>query len=195
MATKKKPSKNTPSKTIDLDNLEATRITRTMFIVVLTLLTFIIVSDSWNLILREKIVWLVSGIFLLFIVSTVVWMLASTAKQSRSSSLFYRLALVVTLMVLAGLFTYNERGMASTSTPLYVLPILVAATLKNRHILIGTAFLSIATYLYTTVAYFNLNFNEGYRVELYSKLILFSGLILCITWLVMILVGLRNDSR
>lgn len=191
---KKSPKKPLPPQQ-ESDDLEVTRITRTLFFVVFTLLAFIVISDAWNLILREKIVWLVGGSVLLFVVTVIIWMLAGTAKKSRVSTLSYRMALVASLVLLAGLFTYNERGMASTSTPLYVIPILVAATLRNRHILIGTALLSIATYFYSTVAYFNLNFNEGYRVELYSKLVLFIGLILCITWLTMILAGLRKDSK
>lgn len=187
--------KKSSNNTVSGSNKEVTRITRTLFFVSLTLIAFIIISDTWNLILREKIVWLVGGVAVLFIVTTVVWMLAGTADASRSSNLFYRMALLLALVIVAGFFTYHERGMASTSTPLYVLPLLIAATLRNRHILIGTALLCIATYFYTTVAYFNLNFNEGYRVELYSKLVLFVGLFLCITWLVMILVGLRKDSK
>lgn len=178
-----------------LDDLEVTRITRTIYFVVVTLIAFVVISDSWNLILREKIVWLVGAVVFVFTLNTLVWMLAATTRKSNTSALLYRMTLVVSLIALAGIFTYNERGMASTSTPLYVLPILIAATLHNRHILIGTSLLTVATYFFAVVSYFNLNFNEGYRVELYSKLVLFAGLILCISWLTMILVGLRRDSR
>ena len=192
----KKIKKPTTAKNAVLESdLEATRLTRTLFFVVVTLISFIVISDTWNLIVRERIVWLVGATVLLFIATTFVWMLSGTTRKTSVTTLTQRLILVIALILVSGIFTYFERGMASTSTPLYILPILVAATLHNRHILIGTALLSIATYFYAAVAYFNLNFNEGYRVELYSKLVLFIGLTLCITWLVMIIVGLRKDSK
>jgi hypothetical protein len=85
--------------------------------------------------------------------------------------------------------------MASTSTILYVLPLLVVATLKNRHALLAATLLAIGTYALATVTYFNNYFNEGYRIQLWGSIVLYSGSMLVVAWLIMVLTGLRKDSR
>jgi len=117
----------------------------------------------------------------------------SKSKTARNTLLIY--LLTTTLVVFAGFTTYWERGMASTSTIFYVLPLLTVAIIRNRHALLATTVLSAGTYAFTSVKYFNDFFNEGYRIQLWGHLFLYSGTIFAIGWLIMIMTGLRHDSR
>lgn len=176
-------------------NLDLTRVTRTVYFIIITYAATIIIFDAGNLITRESVIHRWSLASLLLLVNTVVWFASSQrkAKTSRNAVLTY--LLVMALLFTAGITTYWERGMASTSTIFYVLPLLVAATLRNRHALLAAAVLSAGTYSFMAVKYFNDFFNEGYRVQLWGHLFLYSGTILAIAWLIMIISGLRHDSR
>ncbi len=174
--------------------LSITRVTRTIYFFIALYMFSIIVFDSGNLITKESIVerWAIASILL--IINTFVWFIAVQKIPLTSKALAVYL-LTIILVIFAGLNTYWERGMASTTTIFYALPILVIATLKNRHALIATAVLSIGTYAFASVKYFNDYFNEGYRVQLWGSILLVGITILTATWLIMIIAGLRKDSN
>jgi hypothetical protein len=153
----------------------------------------IIVFDSGNLITREAIIQRWTLATLLLLVNTAVWFGASQKWQFSTSKLPVLLA--TSLLAFAGFITYWERGMASTSTIFYALPILVIALSKNRHALQAFAILSAGTYAFTSVKYFNDYFNEGYRIQLWGTILLVSTSIAAISWLTMIIAGLRRDSK
>jgi uncharacterized membrane protein YgdD (TMEM256/DUF423 family) len=175
-------------------SLDITRITRTIYFFLGVYILTIVIFDSGNLITREAVInrWSIASLLLL--INTLVWF---TAVQNWAVPFKKSLIPLLTLglLVFAGLTTYWERGMASTSTILYVLPLLVIATSKNRHSLIATAVLAVATYSFAAVKYFNDYFNEGYRIQLWGNLVLIGGTLFAATWLIMILAGLRKDSK
>ena len=174
------------------DEITVTRVTRTIYFFLAVFALSIVIFDSGNLITREAVIdrWqLATG---LFIINTIIWYVAAQ-KQSNKGLLV--LILTLALIVFAGFMTYWERGMASTSTILYVLPLLVIATLKNRHALLATAALSAGMYSFAAVKYFNDFFNEGFRIQLWGNMILIAGIIFTCAWLIMILTGLRHDSK
>ena len=103
--------------------------------------------------------------------------------------------LTVALIAFAGFMTYWERGMASSSTIFHVLPLLVIATHKDRHAVMAVAGISAGTYAFSAVKYFNDYFNEGYRVQLWGNIVLYSATILVSAWLILIVSGLRKDSK
>ena len=173
--------------------LSLTRVARTLYGFLCVLAVTMIVFDAGNLIEREAIIERWTAMFIVFIVNTIAWFIAVEGTKFSKSALV--LLLTITLVGFAGVFTYWERGMASTSTILYALPLLVVATLRNRHALQATAALSIATYAFSAVSYFNEKFNEGYRIQLWGSIVLYSGIIAVIAWLIMILAGLRKDSE
>ena len=170
-----------------------TRITRTIYFFIGFFALSIIVFDSGNLITREAVVDRWTIVTALLIVNTIVWYVASREVIKRQDILVA--VLTITLLIIAGCMTYWERGMASTSTILYALPLLTVATLKNRHALLATATLAIGTYSFAAVKYFNDFFNEGFRIQLWGTIIIVSGTILTIAWLIMIIAGLRHDSK
>jgi hypothetical protein len=188
MKRKKKKSTNKPQ----VNSL--TRVTRSIYFALGFYVLSIIVFDSGNLITRDAVIdrWtLATG---LLAINTVIWYIASQTGIKQNKQHIATYILTTTLLIFAGFTTYWERGMASTSTIFYVLPLLVIATIKNRHALLTTAIVSSATYGYAGVKYFNDFFNEGYRVQLWGHLVLYVGMIFTVTWLIMVIAGLRKDS-
>ncbi|MCA9323783.1 hypothetical protein KC992_01640 [Candidatus Saccharibacteria bacterium] len=173
------------------NDLDVTRLSRTLYFLIAVVVLSVVIFDSGNLLTREAVNqrWLV--LTLLLGANTTAWFLGGVAELKKP--VVYGLSLV--LVAFAGFMTYWERGMASTSTILYVLPLLVVATLKNRHALLGMAALSAGTYAFAAVRYFNDFFNEGYRIQLWGNLAQYTGIIFVTTWLIMIIAGLRHDSK
>ena len=174
--------------------LSITRASRTVYFFIAIYMLSIIIFDSGNLITREAIIqrWTIATLLLL--VNTAVWFSASQKSPVIAKTLPVPL-LAAVLLIFAGFTTYWERGMASTSTIFYALPILVIALSKNRHALQAFAILSAGTYAFASVKYFNDYFNEGYRVQLWGTILLVSSTIATISWLTMIIAGLRRDSK
>lgn len=175
-------------------NLTITRITRSVYFLLGFYALSIIIFDSGNLITREAVIqrWSLASVVLL--INTLVWLIASGKNRHITNHMAVYI-LTAGFITFAGFTTYWERGMASTSTVFYILPLLVVATIKNRHALLATAVLSAGTYAFTTVKYFNDFFNEGYRIQLWGHIVLYSGTILVSAWLIMIVAGLRHDSK
>ena len=170
-----------------------TRASRTIYFFIALYMLSIIIFDSGNLITRETVIqrWTLATILLL--INTAVWFGASQKWRLAAGKM--PVILAATLLAFAGFTTYWERGMASSSTIFYTLPILVIALSKNRHALQAFAILSAGTYAFASVKYFNDNFNEGYRVQLWGTILLVSASVATISWLTMILAGLRHDSK
>lgn len=175
--------------------MSLTRVSRTIYFVLAVYAASIVIFDSGNLITRESVInrWLL----LTFVLSinTLAWYVAAAGPRSLIKPAIITVVLTLSLVVLAGLNTYWERGMANTSVILYVLPLLVVSTLRNRHALLAIATLSAGTYAFAAVKYFNDFFNEGFRIQLWGTVVMQAGLILAAAWLIMILTGLRHDSR
>lgn len=183
MAKKKKQS-----------TLLITRVTRTIYFFIAIFALSIVIFDSGNLLTGDAVVDRWTLLSVLFVSNTVAWLIAAQSKSpSIQAILIYLLS--GGLLCFAGFMTYWERGMASSSTILYILPILTIATLKNRHALLATAGLAAGTYAFAAVKYFNDFFNEGYRIQLWGNIALYSGVILTSAWLIMILANLRHDSK
>ena len=142
---------------------------RAHFYFVLLFAVQIMIYDAWKLITPESVLqrWLVSAGLL--VSTAAVWYLART--PSNDAGRFKRLvfALVLVDVVAISIFVYLSRGMASRAVALYAIPIITAGVLQSRTALYTAAFLSIAAYSSAAVAYFVLNFNEGYKIELYGE--------------------------
>jgi len=175
------------------ENISLTRTTRTLYFFIGFFALSIVIFDSGNLITKEAVVDRWSLLSMLFVANTVAWFIGSEPSKNNRALLTYMLSL--SLIAFAGFMTYWERGMASSSTIFYILPILVIANLKNRHAVMTVASLCVGTYAFSAVKYFNDYFNEGYRVQLWGNIVLYSGSILVCAWLVLVVSGLRKDSK
>jgi len=178
----------------DITQLYLTRTTRTIYFFIAVFMLSIVLFDSGNLITPESIIDRWTLVTVLLVVNTFVWFGASQ-KWPLATRKLPIVLLAVVLLFFAGFMTYWERGMASTSTILYALPILVIAITKNRHAVQAVAVIAAGTYALAAVKYFNDYFNEGYRIQLWGTIVLVGGSILTVSWLVMIIAGLRKDSN
>jgi hypothetical protein len=187
--------KEKPTSKPSLFRKSVIRATRAVYLFVAFYMISIILFDSGNLIVRESIIDRWTFATILLVTNTLVWFGAS---QKWSNKTLEKLPLVMlsgVLIIFAGYSTYWERGMASTSTIFYTLPILLVALVRNRHAIIASAITSAGVYAYASVKYFNDFFNEGYRIQLWSSILLIVASISTITWIVLILVGLHRDSQ
>jgi len=170
------------------------RLSRIHFLYVLLFIAQILVYDAWNLIAPTAVMqrWIVVGGML--IVTTAVWFLAHNRTQNTT---VYR-ALVGVLLLqdigVASFFVYSERGMASRAVMLYAVPIIISAVLKNSRAVFATAVFCSATYVATTVSYFVLNFNEGYKIELYGEVIFYCVTFLLLSLLLSVIIRSRQNA-
>lgn len=142
----------------------------------------IIAYDAAKLITPEIVLkrWVIGT--LLVAAALIAWYLArlnNSAAVTRNLVWF----LVITDFIFASFMVYTTRGMASKAVFLFVLGILTAAALKRGSAIYFASAIAVLTYLVTAVAYFVLNFNEGYKIELYGEIGFYSALLLVIGWL------------
>lgn len=129
----------------------------------------IILYDASKLITPDVVLQRWFAVALLLVVTGSIWYFV---KIRSGSTMLYKsslVALIVSDIALASFFVYSTRGMASRAVLLYILPIIIAGLLLSRAALFATAIFCIAAYSLTAVSYFVLNFNEGYKVELYGE--------------------------
>lgn len=77
--------------------------------------------------------------------------------------------LIATDILVIGVSVYLQRGMASKAVLLFAIPILTAAAYKTKAALFATTTVAAVTYFTAAILYFGLNFNEGYKIELYGE--------------------------
>jgi len=155
--------------------LATIRTARVHFLLIAAYAAINITSDAWALITRELVWqrWLMAGIML--IVTTVVWYAARAVVANLTYYRVLIIALVLLDVALATFTVYTERGMASRGVMLYALPIATSAVMLNKSAIFGTAALCTASYVLAATRYFYVYFNEGYKVELYTTLGLYSA--------------------
>lgn len=149
-------------------------IARIHFVFVFSYFSQILIFSAWNVITPTVIMhrWFMAAALLT--VNIFVWYIA---KNKVTSTVTYKkliFLLVFADISMASFNVYAQRGMASKAVALYAIPIVVSAILASRSALIATALLCIIAYTTTTVSYFVLNFNEGYKVELYTEIAFYS---------------------
>lgn len=164
--------------------LRIVRVSRVHFYLALAFAIQIVAYDAWSLIQPEAVLkrWLVTAG--MFVGVTSIWLLA---RNPTTKVAFYQklvAALILLDVLLVSFLVYETRGMASRAVALYAIPIIVAAVLRSRVALIAAAFLSIAAYSSAAIAYFVLNFNEGYSVELYGEVGFYSAAMVLLAMLI-----------
>lgn len=151
------------------------RVTKVHFAFAGLLALQVIIYDAAKLITPEAVLKRWQVIAGLLVVTTVVWYLAKARMAHEMGYKLLTLTLVLADIAVASTFVYEQRGMASKAVILYVLAIATVAILRSRSALFATAALSVAAYTTTAVTYFVVNFNEGYKVELYGEIGFYSA--------------------
>ncbi len=162
------------------------RICRVHFVYVAVYVLAIIIFDSWNLLSHEAVLerWTLAGALL--VINTVIWYLCKLKLKNQNIYKALLVCLLVADIVFAAFNVYWQRGMASKSVMLFVIPIISAALIRSRSLLLATASVSAAVYSTVAVRYFFDNYGQGLRVELYGEIAFYSALFFVIAGLLMI---------
>ncbi|MDB5164213.1 MAG: hypothetical protein JWS12_831 [Candidatus Saccharibacteria bacterium] len=144
------------------------RLARLHFLYVVAFTVQTVIYDSWKLIAPNAVLyrWIVSASLL--VITTFVWYVAKSHISSTAACRLLVWTLIIVDIAAASFNVYSQRGMASLAVALYTIPIIVAAVLRSRAAIFAAATLAVAAYSSTAIAYFVLNFNEGYKIQLYG---------------------------
>lgn len=139
----------------------------------------LIIYDASKLITPEVVLkrWFVTAG--LIIAGAICWYLARLNNSTTVARNLVWFLISIDLFV-ASFSVYTQRGMASRAVLLFIIPILTAAVLQRKGAIYLTALLAVITYIVTAIAYFVLNFNEGYKIELYGEVGFYSALLFAI---------------
>lgn len=129
----------------------------------------IIVMDAWHIIVPDVVLLRWIAVCVATVGVAICWYLAHNLNNSTATLKRILFGLVTTGIAFAAFNVYIQRGMAARAVILFVIPIIVSAVLLNRAAIFATAVFSAAAYIIATVSYFVLNFNEGYKTELYAE--------------------------
>lgn len=162
------------------------RITRVHFVYIAAYLFSVIIFDSWNLITHESVLQRWSAAGALLIIDTIIWYLCRAKIKNEN---LYKVLLIILLacdILFAAVNVYWQRGMASKSVMLFVVPVISAALVKSRSLLLATTAISAAAYSIASVRYFFENYGQGFRVELYGEVFFYSAVLFVIAGLMLI---------
>lgn len=146
----------------------------------------VVIFDSWNLLAHEDVARRWSLVTALLIVNTVLWYLSRRQFKNQNVYTVLIITLLVADIVFAGLNVYWQRGMASKAVMLFAVPIIAAGLSRSRSLLLATTSLSTAAYSLAAVKYFYEYYGEGFRVELYGEVFLYSALFFVLAGLMLI---------
>ncbi len=149
------------------------RLTRLHFVYIAALTIQLIAYDAWDLLAPTAILQRWAATAILFCVVIFIWY---SARPGAAAQTCRRLVFLLILadVGIASFGVYTQRGMAANAVALYAAPLVVASVLRSRRGLFATAIFCLASYITAAVAYFSFHFNEGYKIELYGEVGLYS---------------------
>lgn len=166
----------------------AVRLTRIHFLYVLAYLVSIVIFDASNLYTHQAIsqLWTAGGV--LMALNVMLWF----AARLKASSYWYYVGIILTLIIIdvifASFIVYWQRGLYSKAVFLFTVPIITAAAVRSRSLLLGTTTLCAAAYSTVAVRYFFDHYGLGYRVELWGNVAFFSAMFFVLAFLLMIII-------
>jgi hypothetical protein len=126
--------------------------------------------------------------------TAVIWYLGHNKKNDVTTYKRLVFAIVLLDIIIASFAIYTQRGMASRGVVLYAVPIISSGVLLSPSAIFATAALSLAAYIGAAVSYFVLNFNEGYKVELYGEIVFYSAIFVLLAGLLSVIVRFGGDT-
>lgn len=158
------------------------RTTRAHFAFVVAYIGSMIILYAWKAVTNEAfgMRWTLAGILLA--VNTVIWFISHMRSTTRSQLVLMTLVLALADLTFAGINVYLSRGMASIYAFLFIMPLLTVAILRSRLMMISAATFASATYSTAAVLYFTNNYGEGFKVELWGTIFMFSSLFFVLAW-------------
>lgn len=189
-------SKPTHKKTTLTDWLRASsiRVGQAYFWLAALYIAVIVIYDAFNVLTPESLRQRWAAASVLLVASAILWYLARYRDKSNG----YYTGIIYSYIALAiGFASFNvfwQRGMASTSVILYIVPIAVAAVLLRKSALYLVAIASVAAYTFSAVSYFALYPSEGYKAQLYAEIGFYSGLFFVVAALLWSVIRSKNAT-
>lgn len=150
------------------------RVTNLHYVFMLAVAGQIVLFDSGKFIPPAVVLYRSIALGALAVAVTFVWYMCRN-RSGQESTLNKLLALLIVADIsFASFMVYSQRGMASKAAMLYFIPIIVSAIAVRKSAILATTALCTITYITTCIAYFVLNFNEGYKLELYGETAFYS---------------------
>lgn len=156
-----------------------------------------ILYDVSKVITPEAVLWRWVAGGATLVMAAAIWYLAHNRNNTVADYKRLVFLLVTADIAFASYNIYTQRGMASRAVALYAVAIVTAAILLSRAAIFTAALVSAVAYSITSVAYFVINFNEGYKAELYGEIIFYSFTFMVLAGLLSALVrfgGSTSDS-
>jgi hypothetical protein len=170
----------------------AKRVSRAHFLLVALLSAQIVAYDAWQLITPKAVMQRWFAVGALFLVVAFCAYQASSGIVRKVTLRHIVWLLVIADIIFASYYVYLTRGMASREVILYAVPIITAMVLMSKRALVLSALLSITAYVLTAITYASINFNEGYKIELYGEVFFFSGVMLVLASLLWAIVHAKK---
>jgi hypothetical protein len=166
----------------------AVRVTRIHFVFVAFYLLSVVIFDTWNLYTHEATsqLWTAGGILLG--VTALLWFISRLNSKNYWFYIAIVLVMIVADIIFASYLVWWQRGLYSKAIMLYTVPIVSAATLRSRSLLLATTTLCAAAYSTVSVRYFFAYYGLGYRVELWGTIGFFSAMLFVLALLLMIII-------
>jgi hypothetical protein len=179
---------------VDWLRVSLLRITRLHFLLAVFFGVQLFVYDASKLLTADVVMrrWIVIAIFLAG--NAGIWYLAHNKQNDIATFKRLIFSLIAVDIFVASFAIYSQRGMASRGVMLYALPIVVSSILLSPSAIFTTAIISAASYIATAVSYFVLNFNEGYKVELYGEVFFYSACFILLGGLLSVVVRFGGDT-
>jgi hypothetical protein len=175
--------------------VDVLRVCRLHFLVAGLFLTQLLIYDAWKVLSPEAILqrWVAIGMYAAIVLAC--WYLAHNKNNDTPTSKRILFGLIAADIAIASFFVYTQRGMASRAVILFCLPIISSSILLSRSAIILTAGLSVLAYAVSAVAYFVLNFNEGFKIELYAEVGQYSLFMLILAGLLSAVIRFSSQKK
>lgn len=153
----------------------------------------VLIYKLWKLVTPNILQQKLFVIIIMTMVTLSIWWFSRIRKLAPSTYKVLIFLQALMYIIVAGYNIYTERGMASNSIILFVIPLTVVALAFNGKSLLATALISSAVYAGVAIKYF-MNFpSEGYKVELYGGIVFYTSIIYLISAMLWLLIRSRQQ--
>lgn len=162
------------------------RISRVHFFYAIAYGVTIVIFDSWNLISHQSVIQRWEAVSILLVINALVWY---ACRLKLKNDFYYKLLTLILLLadiVFAASNVFWQRGVASKAVMLFAVPIICAGLARSRSLLMLITSISAVAYSLVAVTYFNQNYGQGYRVELYGEVFFYSAMFFIMAFLMMV---------
>lgn len=153
-----------------------------------------LIYRAWKLLTPDILHTRYTIILLLLAVNLTLWLFS---RKPKLAPLYYQGIILLQIAMYIGIASYSiysERGMASNSIILYVIPIVIIAMEYSAQALLLVTTICASSYALAAFEYFKKHPSEGYKVELYGGIVFYAAIMYLISALVWVLVRSKKHA-